>query len=197
MLEPTVLGVYGSSDTGKTTLIVELVERLTKEGYKVATVKRTNKAISLDAEDKDTWRHHKAGAQLTVFSSTSETDFLVHRPMSTFETVQRITDYDPYDIVLIEGADDPRVKKIQVGIGQERENTICRYDQNIESVMQTIKGEVEKKARVQKLRITVNGKNIPLTEFPEDFITNTIEGMLRSLKGVDQIETAVITLNNK
>jgi molybdopterin-guanine dinucleotide biosynthesis protein B len=194
MLEPTVLGVYGSSDTGKTTLIVELVERLTAEGYKVATVKRTDKAISLDTENKDTWRHHKAGAQLAVFSSASETDFLMHKPMNTFETLQRITDFDSYDIVLIEGADDPHVKKIQVGVGVERDNTICRYEQNIEKVVQTIEAEVKKKTRAQKLRISVNGKNIPLTEFPEDIITSTLEGMLRSLKGVGKIETATIQL---
>jgi molybdopterin-guanine dinucleotide biosynthesis protein MobB len=194
MLEPTVLGVYGSSDTGKTTLIVELVERLTAEGYKVATVKRTDKAISLDTENKDTWRHHKAGAQLAVFSSASETDFLMHKPMNIFETLQRITDFDSYDIVLIEGADDPHVKKIQVGVGVERDNTICRYEQNIEKVVQTIEAEVKKKTRAQKLRIFVNGKNIPLTEFPEDIITSTLEGMLRSLKGVGKIETATIQL---
>jgi molybdopterin-guanine dinucleotide biosynthesis protein B len=110
MLEPTVLGIYGSSDTGKTTLIVELVKHLTTEGYKVATIKRTNKAISLDTAEKDTWRHHTAGAQLTVFSSASETDFLMYTPMNTLEAVQRITDFDYYDIVLIEGADDPHIK---------------------------------------------------------------------------------------
>ena len=194
MLEPTVLGVYGSSDTGKTTLIVELVERLTAEGYKVATIKRTKKAISLDTEDKDTWRHHKAGAQLTVFSSASETDFLMHKPLDTFEMVQRITDFDSYDIVLIEGADDPQIKKIQVGVGVERDNTLCRYEHNFEKVIQTIEDEFKKKTRVQKLRIAVNGKNRPLTEFPEEFITSTLEGMLRSLKGVSHIETVTIQL---
>jgi molybdopterin-guanine dinucleotide biosynthesis protein MobB len=194
MLEPTVLGVYGSSDTGKTTLIVELVKRLTKEGYKVATIKQTNKAISLDTKDKDTWRHHAAGAQLTAFSSTSETDFLVHKPMNTFEMVQRITDFDYYDIVLIEGSDDPHIKKIQVGTGVERDNTICRYETNIEKVLRTIEDEVKKNPRVQKLRITINGKEIPLTEFPEEFITNTLEGMLRSLKGVDRIDSVNIQL---
>jgi molybdopterin-guanine dinucleotide biosynthesis protein B len=194
MLEPTVLGVYGSSDTGKTTLIVELVKRLTTEGYKIATIKQTNKAISLDTEDKDTWRHHDAGASLTVFSSASETDFLVHKQMNTFEMIQRITDFDYFDIVLIEGADDPHIKKIQVGAGVERDNTICRYENNIEKVLQTIEDQVKEKVRTQKLRITVNGKRIPLTEFPEEFITSTIEGMLRSLKGVNQINTVSIQL---
>ena len=194
MLEPAVLGVYGSSDTGKTTLIVDLVKQLTSEGYKVATIKRTNKAISLDTEEKDTWRHHKAGAALTVFSSSSETDFLMNKPMNTFEMIQRITDFDYYDIVLIEGADEPHIKKIQVGTGMEHDNTICHYENNVDDVIRIIKEDVQKKTRLQKLRITVNGKNIPLTEFPEGFITNTLEGMLRSLKGVDRIDTVTIQL---
>ena len=41
---------------------------------------------------------------------------------------------------------------------------------------------------MSKLKIKVNDKNIPLTEFPENFIQNTLFGMLKSLKGVDEIE---------
>jgi len=40
--------------------------------------------------------------------------------------------------------------------------------------------------------IKVNGKQIPLTEFPADFIKNTICGMLKSLKGVDNIKDVEI-----
>jgi hypothetical protein len=40
--------------------------------------------------------------------------------------------------------------------------------------------------------IKVNGKQIPLTEFPTDFIKNTICGMLKSLKGVDEISDVEI-----
>ena len=40
--------------------------------------------------------------------------------------------------------------------------------------------------------IKVNGKQIPLTEFPTDFIKNTICGMLKSLKGVDEINEVEI-----
>jgi len=41
--------------------------------------------------------------------------------------------------------------------------------------------------------IKVNGKEIPLTEFPEEFIQNTICGMLKSLKGVDEINKVEIS----
>jgi len=40
--------------------------------------------------------------------------------------------------------------------------------------------------------IKVNGKQIPLTEFPTDFIKNTIYGMLKSLKGVNEINEVEI-----
>jgi hypothetical protein len=40
--------------------------------------------------------------------------------------------------------------------------------------------------------IKVNGEKIPLTEFPTDFIKNTICGMLKSLKGVDNISDVEI-----
>ena len=39
------------------------------------------------------------------------------------------------------------------------------------------------------LKIKVNGKNVPLSEFPEEFIKNTLFGMLKTLKGVEKIET--------
>ena len=40
----------------------------------------------------------------------------------------------------------------------------------------------------EKIVVKVNGKNIPLTEFPSEFMINTIKGMLGSLKGVDEIK---------
>ncbi len=41
---------------------------------------------------------------------------------------------------------------------------------------------------MNELKIIVNEKNIPLTDFPEEFIKNTLFGMLKPLKGVDEIE---------
>ncbi len=37
-----------------------------------------------------------------------------------------------------------------------------------------------------KIELIINGKKIPLTEFPRDFIQNTIIGMVSTLKGVDE-----------
>lgn len=44
------------------------------------------------------------------------------------------------------------------------------------------------------IAIKVNGKDVPLSEFPAEFIVNTITGMLTSLKGVEKIEDVEIKI---
>jgi hypothetical protein len=39
-----------------------------------------------------------------------------------------------------------------------------------------------------KIELKVNGKKIPLTEFPNEFIKNTLIGMIKSLKGLKSDE---------
>jgi molybdopterin-guanine dinucleotide biosynthesis protein B len=194
MSTSAVFGIYGNSDSGKTTLIVKLVEQLVKEGYLVATIKQTKKAISMDTKRKDTWRHHGAGAELVVFSSICETDFLLNKSMSTSEIIRRISEFRCYDIILVEGADDPCIPKIQIGAGKKRENTIASYEDNFNEIFKIIKRELKMKPSLQRLFITVNGRNIPLTEFPEQILTNTIMGMLGSLKDVQNIKEFTIQL---
>ena len=47
---------------------------------------------------------------------------------------------------------------------------------------------------MERITVKINGKDIPLTEFPAEFITNSICGMLRSLKGVEEIKDVEIKL---
>jgi len=47
---------------------------------------------------------------------------------------------------------------------------------------------------MEEISITVNGKEIPLTEFPKNIIIKTILGMLQALKGVENIKTVEIKI---
>ncbi len=192
-MSPAVFGIYGESDSGKTTLVVQLIKEFVREGYRIATVKQTDKSISIDTKNKDTWRHQNAGASLVVFSSRCETDFLLPEPMDGASIVRRITDLIDVDVVLIEGADDPAIPKIQIGARRKRSNTIARYDGNIQEILRIIKKGMQTPS-APHLRITIDGKIIPLTEFPEQIITNTILAMLGSLKGVQDIRDVHIEL---
>ena len=192
MTNQPVIGFYGSSDTGKTTIIVKLVKRLIKEGFKVATIKKTDKKIGIDVKGKDTWKHSQAGAKLVVLSSPSETDFIIKKYMKTKDIIRGISELGFYDIVLVEGASDPSIPKIKLGNIKERENTIGHFDNNRDEISKLIKKEIDKKHIEKKLNVSVNGKNVPITEFPADFIKSTIVGMLKSLKGVNKIEEVEI-----
>ena len=194
---PFVLGFYGESNTGKTTLLVDLIQRLLSEGFTVATIKQTDKPISIDTQGKDTWKHAKAGASLVVFSTTTETSYLLQHPQTTQEILQTIRQINPYDIVLIEGAQDEIIPKICLGSSTgERSHTVHLTNVDVEHIMTYIHQHITKGGMAIKgsIDIKVNGKSLPLSEFPAEFITSTILGMLSSLKGVDTIDTVEINL---
>ena len=47
------------------------------------------------------------------------------------------------------------------------------------------------------INIQVNGKDVRLTDFPREIITNILLAMLRSLKGVENIKDVVIKMEMK
>ncbi|MFP3871547.1 MAG: molybdopterin-guanine dinucleotide biosynthesis protein B [Candidatus Aenigmatarchaeota archaeon] len=124
--EIAIFGIGGGSDTGKTEMICELVEELSKRGYKPATIKHTQGDFSIDEEGKDTWRHSEAGAKLVVFSTPAETDFLVQRPMSMEETLMKIGALDRYDVVLVEGMKNEDIPKIVLDEEKSEDGKLLR-----------------------------------------------------------------------
>ncbi len=49
---------------------------------------------------------------------------------------------------------------------------------------------------MQTITLKVNGKEVPLTQFPAEIITQTILGMLKALKGVEEIKDVEISIKN-
>lgn len=142
MKHPAVFGFYGESNTGKTSLIESIISKLTKEGYKIATVKITDKKIGIDSNGKDTWRHSQAGSKLVILSSPIETDFLFKNKQNINEIFQNINKFGEYDLVIVEGANDKLTRKIRMGNIPERENTILTYDGDFKGLINTIKNEI-------------------------------------------------------
>jgi len=50
---------------------------------------------------------------------------------------------------------------------------------------------------MEEIEIEVNGEAIELTGFPAKIIMNAIMGMLQSLRGVEEIDNAVIRLEKE
>ncbi|MCX6664454.1 MAG: molybdopterin-guanine dinucleotide biosynthesis protein B [Euryarchaeota archaeon] len=191
-----IVGFYGKSGSGKTSLLVHLIKKLTQEGYHVATIKQTDKHIGVDTSGKDTCKHKEAGASITVFLSPVETDVLIKEKKTVQQIVDIIQRIGTYDIVLVEGANEPFIPKIRVGDCEEREQTIGIYNDNMETILDLIKEKIHESndyLKKNSVQVKINGKTVQLSEFPSLFIKNTIIGMLGTLKGVDDVHTAEIT----
>lgn len=139
MKNPAVFGFYGESGTGKTSLIIKLIMKLCEEGYKIATVKITDKKIGVDSKGKDTWKYNEAGSGLVVLSSPVETDFIIKQNKDIDKILQYINSFGSYDFVFIEGAHDKETPKIRLGNMPERENTIMTYKDDFDGLIKFIK----------------------------------------------------------
>ena len=137
--DPYILGFYGQSGIGKTYLLRQIVEQLKGEGFKVAVIKISDKAISIDTEGKDTYLYGEAGADTVVFSSASESAFLVKRSLPTQSIVEQLTSFDTYNFIFIEGAVEAWIPKIRLGNIAPRENTLKTYAGNYDELICTIR----------------------------------------------------------
>jgi len=104
-----VVGVVGPSDSGKTTLVEQLVARLRDRGQ-VATVKHMTHAPDVDTDGKDTARHRAAGAAATYGVTDDGTWFATGDERDLAGTLDDLApDYDYAVVEGFSGADLPQV----------------------------------------------------------------------------------------
>ena len=135
---PAVIGFYGYSQSGKTTLIREIIKRIKGRGINVGVVKITDKHISSETEEKDTRVFRATGATITSFSSTAETNFVINHSLPEEKILGYMMQIAKVDLIMVEGANDPEVPKIRIGDRQMRENTLFTYNGSIDDVEKTI-----------------------------------------------------------
>lgn len=106
--------IVGRKNNGKTTLVVDIVEELVRQNYRVGTIKHTPHTHELDLPGKDSHRHRTAGANpaaiiakdmTAVFMPTVE-DQNHYEKLSGF--------YSGCDIVIVEGDIETGDKKVEV-----------------------------------------------------------------------------------
>jgi len=211
----SILGVVGHRKSGKTTVIESIVQELTKRGYRVATAKHTGqKGFSMDAKEKDTWRHSMAGANPVVCVSDVETTILIKDGEANFSLDQLFKFMPEIDVIVLEGfsklvLNNEGIGKILCVRNREeykdfREKTrgeiivscstqplgspILRIKEDspilVERALKYIERNILKLRSKLKTRITVNGAEVSLNPFASEIIRKSILGMASSLKGV-------------
>ncbi len=109
-----VLRVVGPAGSGKTLLIVSLVEALRTRGYRVATVVR-REAIESALLDADAARQLDAGAAATVIVLSNGGRVTLERTMALPGLKSVVASIDPsVDLLLAEGFDDAGYPAIEL-----------------------------------------------------------------------------------
>src|SRR5512136_1447516 len=99
-MNPLLLGIYGKSESGKTSLIVKIIKQLSDEGFKICSVKISDKKVNIDTKGKDTWKYTKAGAKLVILLSKNKTDFLLNQREDISEIIPQINCISDFDLIL-------------------------------------------------------------------------------------------------
>jgi len=106
--------VVGCKNSGKTTLIVDLVRELTARGYRIGTIKHSSHRHELDVPGKDSHLHRLAGG--SPAAAITETMIALHVPVPDCESAYALLErhYGDCDLVLVEGGLDSTAPKVEV-----------------------------------------------------------------------------------
>jgi molybdopterin-guanine dinucleotide biosynthesis protein B len=214
------LGFCGPSNSGKTTMICEIIKRA--NDLKIAVVKHTPHGI--DLEGKDSAKFKEAGAEEVVLLNNESVHF--RSGESLYGILKGLKNYD---VILVEGFKEYKFLP-KVCLGMECENCVLK-DPNVEDVLSYIRREIAIE-RIQRelpnfncgecnhrncremaeaiyrgedefkncrywnphalISVKVNGKDIYMGKFAQDVVIKTITGLLSAFKGVDKIEEVEI-----
>lgn len=106
-----LLGFIGSSGSGKTSLVEQLLPLLKQHGLRVSAMKHAHHGFDLDRPGKDSFRYREAGAEEVMLVAGGRWVLLREEEATLPELLARMT---PVDLVLVEGFKLAELPKIEV-----------------------------------------------------------------------------------
>lgn len=134
--EQRVYGVTGWKNSGKTTLMEQLVREIAGRDFRVSTIKHAHHAFDVDHAGKDSWRHRQAGAQEVLIGSRKRWA-LMHELRGCKEPLlgELLRKMAPVDLILVEGYKRDRHPKIEATRAESRrEDLIAQSDPTIRAI---------------------------------------------------------------
>lgn len=110
-----IFGIVGWKDTGKTGLVVRLVQYFGERGVAVSTIKHAHHDFDVDQPGRDSYRHRAAGAR-EVLVASARRYALMHEVRDGPEPRLRdlVARLAPVPLVLVEGYKSEPHPKIEV-----------------------------------------------------------------------------------
>jgi len=124
------VSLVGNSNSGKTTLIEQIVRELKKLGYRVATVKHAHHGFNIDRPGKDSYRLKEAGSDVVVVSSPTQLALI--KDIETEASLSQIATLigNKVDIILLEGFKSTTKPKIVI-FNDKRDTNLLSQKENI------------------------------------------------------------------
>jgi len=130
--------IVGKKNSGKTTLITELVRHYTNLGHRVGTIKHTHHRHELDTPGKDSHQHRQAGAAVVGILSPGLTAAF-WQPSTEDESRDPYDDlarlFEPCDFVLVEGHYQIAGPKVEVWRAEVSEEPLASEDPTVLAVI--------------------------------------------------------------
>ena len=130
-----IVSIIGKSNSGKTTLIEGLIREITHRGYRVATIKHNLHGFEIDHEGKDSWRHRRAGAHMTVMASPHQVAVIEDAGKDYTITELRDRYIREVDIILIEGYKKNPYPKVEVYRKEISDRPLATEDDNLIAIV--------------------------------------------------------------
>lgn len=125
LILPVVFCVSGIKDSGKTGLIIKLINEFIKEGYAVSVIKHDGHDYVMDHEGTDTFRFRSAGAGLSAIFSPTQFSMNCRRGLAVEELLTLVKKSQKSDIIIIEGLKQAPYPKVEVVRKAVSDTSVC------------------------------------------------------------------------
>ena len=133
--ERKAIGFIGYSNSGKTTLIEQLIPRLRAHGLSVSAIKNAHHGFDMDRPGKDSFRYREAGAGQVLISTTERWALLTETPKGHATLDDLLGELAPCDLVIVEGfKSEGRIPRIEVRRATLEDPPIYPHDPNVIAV---------------------------------------------------------------
>jgi molybdopterin-guanine dinucleotide biosynthesis adapter protein len=204
----SIVTFVGWHDSGKTTLVTQVVAELKGLGYSVAVIKSSNDSgIVFDNPGTDTFKHRQAGADSVMLVAPDQTVLRTGSSRLSLRMLARRY-FPDVDIVIGEGFKTAKkVPKIEVLRNRDQKmadeiqgiiaivsdldevegSTLFGFHQAKEIALFIEKRFLRRRPKIETASLMVNGRKIPIKGFVQEALAGTVKGFVDTLKLHEEI----------